>query len=399
MKAKDLDAIDRLLLEASRVNLTGAQRGEVAALIPQITDWDRFAQRAITTHLAPLLFRTLSEWKGNGVPAETISTFQSCYNKVLVTNIRMYALFSEIVQAWNAAGIEVIPLKGMYLAEAVYGDIGLRHLSDMDLLVKEEDVERCVEVAQNSGWEVARFEHYSEEFALNFRSAHPVKFIKAGAAIELHIHVHSRGTSYHVAIDEYWEYSRRSVLDGCDIRAIHTIHLVQHLCIHLYKHLIAAEWKTSSFCDVREVLISGFTEQDWHVLQLSSLRFNVWDEVQTVLWLGWNYWVIDVPPHLLADFGDAKVQQANALFLPFFKLGHIDESTRLERSWDKVLERMGAMEGPVAKSRYLIGYLFPSDDYMKQRYGQTSVSSVRRIYHPALFMWKGIRALTAYMFR
>lgn len=49
-------------------------------------------------------------------------------------------------------GIPVVPLKGAALADAVYGDIGARQASDIDLLVTLSDLDGAVEVAERQGW-------------------------------------------------------------------------------------------------------------------------------------------------------------------------------------------------------------------------------------------------------
>jgi hypothetical protein len=399
MESEKLDAIDLLLLEASRLHLDTEQRAAVGALIAQVSDWDSFTQRALTTHLAPMLFRTLSGWRGEGVPDGTLARLEGSYNKVLMTNIRLYALLSEMLQAWSMAGIEVIPLKGIYLAEKVYGDIGLRHLSDIDLLVRDQDVGRCTEIAIALGWDVRTVLHQSESLDRNFGTAHPVKFLRDGAVIELHVHIHSRGRSYHVDIADYWAMSSDSELHGCNVRQLHTAHLAQHLCIHLYKHLVAVDLKISSFCDVREVLAIGLSAEDWQLLHASGLHYNVWREVQTVLWLGSNYWSMDVPRNLLDDLTDADARKATALFMPFFRAGNIDEATRLQRNWAGNLERLGASEGVGGKMRYLQSYLFPSKDYLRQRYGHGSVMPMLRVYHPVLLLLKGMRGLLLSVFR
>lgn len=49
-------------------------------------------------------------------------------------------------------GIPVVPLKGVALAEAAYGDIGARQASDIDLLVPLRHLDGAVEVAGQHGW-------------------------------------------------------------------------------------------------------------------------------------------------------------------------------------------------------------------------------------------------------
>jgi len=49
-------------------------------------------------------------------------------------------------------GVRAVPLKGATLADTVYGDIGARQSSDIDLLVAVNDLDQAVEVAERQGW-------------------------------------------------------------------------------------------------------------------------------------------------------------------------------------------------------------------------------------------------------
>ena len=50
-------------------------------------------------------------------------------------NLRLFGELRQILRAFNAAGLSVIPLKGACLAEMIYGNIALRPMVDVDLLL------------------------------------------------------------------------------------------------------------------------------------------------------------------------------------------------------------------------------------------------------------------------
>jgi hypothetical protein len=54
---------------------------------------------------------------------------------------------------FRAAGIDVIVLKGAFLAELVYRNIGLRAIGDIDLLVKKEDLGKVKRVLIQLGYQ------------------------------------------------------------------------------------------------------------------------------------------------------------------------------------------------------------------------------------------------------
>ncbi len=48
--------------------------------------------------------------------------------------------------------IQAIPFKGPVLAYSLYGDIGKRQFVDLDLLVRQDDLERCILIAEEMGF-------------------------------------------------------------------------------------------------------------------------------------------------------------------------------------------------------------------------------------------------------
>lgn len=54
----------------------------------------------------------------------------------------------RLTRALEAAGIETLAVKGLALAQRLYGEIGVRHAGDIDLLVRPESVERADRVLQ-----------------------------------------------------------------------------------------------------------------------------------------------------------------------------------------------------------------------------------------------------------
>ena len=78
----------------------------------------------------------------------------------------------------------VIPLKGAFLAEAVYGDIALRPMADFDLLVKPPDLPRAVEILRQLGYESEQpFDPAAQR--AGFQDMPPMRR-PGGAVVELH---------------------------------------------------------------------------------------------------------------------------------------------------------------------------------------------------------------------
>ena len=109
---------------------------------PASADWPAILDAARQQGVAPLLYDRL---RGliPGPPEEISESLRQDYLKNAVRNTRLYQAFGELVRGLADRGIPVIALKGIHLAEAVYGNIALRPMGDLDLLVKPEDLDRA----------------------------------------------------------------------------------------------------------------------------------------------------------------------------------------------------------------------------------------------------------------
>src|SRR5688572_19708204 len=108
----------------------------------------------------------------------------------------------ETVQLLEQHGIASIVLKGPLLAQRLYGDLGLRMCSDVDLLVRPEDSLRAARLLSDSG--------YHHHTALDPRSLqlhrmvyHDAAFVHPdnGTLIELHSHIAQPHYSYRVDLE------------------------------------------------------------------------------------------------------------------------------------------------------------------------------------------------------
>jgi len=72
-------------------------------------------------------------------------------------NILLLNHASLILLRLRAENIPVIALKGLFLLENTYKDVGARSMSDLDILVHREDLNRTVEILQGLGYQLSRY--------------------------------------------------------------------------------------------------------------------------------------------------------------------------------------------------------------------------------------------------
>lgn len=115
-------------------------------------DWDYLLRAATYQGVAPLLH----EWAAHAAPGPSPEIASRLYHHYWATHFRNRALLAELAEissAAAAAGIDVVPLKGADLAARVYPSPALRPMSDVDLLVRAEHLDRMRALLQSRGYE------------------------------------------------------------------------------------------------------------------------------------------------------------------------------------------------------------------------------------------------------
>ena len=131
----------RLLLHCVQLNVTDNMRAEIETLIRQPIDWKAFEDAAKWHGVAPLAFNGLRNVRASHrLPDQLFKTLKSEYRKNLIRNTLIFADLEKIVAALGEQSVPVVLLKGAAITRMIYKDIGLRPMSDIDILVKKEDI-------------------------------------------------------------------------------------------------------------------------------------------------------------------------------------------------------------------------------------------------------------------
>lgn len=114
-------------------------KDRIQSLLQSPMRWNVVLDRADWHGVEPLLYQALSDFK-NLIPPEHFNFLTQRYQANIYKSLMLSRELIRIVDGLSAFGIDVMPYKGLALAEAVYGDIALRQSGDIDLLVHAADL-------------------------------------------------------------------------------------------------------------------------------------------------------------------------------------------------------------------------------------------------------------------
>lgn len=329
-------------------------------------NWEKFQELAIGTHLAPILHKSLP----NSIPIDDIptsikSTLSNTYNQVLVRNVVFQQAFRELLSLSSKNQIPLVPLKGIYLSEAIYRDLGLRHLSDIDVLLKTEHLDMVCGLMNNVGWEIESVISHSKFEDEKFAQAHPKTLVKGGIRIELHTHLYSEGQGAKVSAEQLWDDVHMEEFLGFEIYQFSNELLLQHLCLHLDKHMFGSGVKVLSFCDIREFLAAR-PEFDWKRFEELAERYKCKMQVSQILYLCHKYWGINVPA-ILRTVSESKVD-IESRFWSYVNGDAITVSKVMHSKLNRKSRNLNELDSLGEKVRFLWGFVFPKEEFMRKNY-------------------------------
>lgn len=151
--ATPLDATQRLLLALCRNDWPPAARTQLAGLLAAPVDWPRLAELAALHGVVGLVSKSLTagDWQAQ-VPALARAAMQAAVTQIRFDGMLHLRETARMAAALTTVGIEPILLKGQALADLLYDDPLIRPASDIDLLVRWDEVARAEVALASAGY-------------------------------------------------------------------------------------------------------------------------------------------------------------------------------------------------------------------------------------------------------
>lgn len=322
-------------------------------------DWDALRQVTCIEGLAPLLYPIL---RGQDVvPSPLEQELRNAYYRTAGRNTLLLRELGDVLRRLAAKSVAVIVLKGAALAETVYGDIAVRPMSDLDLLIRQQDLPVTRQVLAALGY---------TPVGVEMRTGFTVKFGKAEllfkpGLVDIHVDLHWRlgGCIYYqraFPMDWFWETALPAQIGGAPARVLGCEAQLLHLCAHLLQHY-QNRHRLLWLHDVAEVIAFYQAEIDWEQLLAQAQVHNLVLPVQQTLTRVADEWHAPIP---------SDVQERLRVLHPshderwIFTCITAKQWAVARRFWADLV----SIPGWQRRLRYAWDRFFPSPAYMQHRY-------------------------------
>jgi hypothetical protein len=140
-----------LLLAASSVDSAQEKSSRLGQLLQHPVQWSSVFDLANRHGVASLLYQALSA-NSLPIPPAQIRRLRDAYHGNVHKALFLSRELIRILEHLETLGLEVIPYKGLALAESMYGDVALRQAGDIDLMIRPHDLSRVSAAVRDLGY-------------------------------------------------------------------------------------------------------------------------------------------------------------------------------------------------------------------------------------------------------
>lgn len=279
-------------------------------------------------------------------------------------NLLLQHAYSTITTALSETAVPVIPLKGIYLAAAVYPNLGDRVIGDLDLLVPKAQIAEAMRVVARCGYAPIKSVILHAWLAQSHHVC-PQHNPHNKVTVELHWHIRPPQDEASITIRPFWQRAQMATMFHTPALTLAPEDSLLHLCYHLaYHHDFL--FGLRNLCDI--ALLCQQLSINWDALLEQATAWRMRRGVFLALRLAQAHLGAAVPNTVLQQLHRnddiqhiAAAATAQLLTPPdhYRQISMTRRSVAAASGWERITALKNA--------------LLPSDSKMAMRYGWSAV--------------------------
>jgi len=171
------------------------------------------------------------------------------------------------------------------MTQWLYEDIALRPMSDIDILIKDQDIPRTQQMLQELGYYQKKGAYQTpllEAFAVKWNHLPPF-YMKNGQSIEVHTNIfgkHAKGNSQK---HQLWNTAQTVKARDITFHRLSNECFLLHLCLHLYNHMVKGGLNLYWICDILELIQRTGSHLNWEIFRCLAENLEAQSEAAQVL--------------------------------------------------------------------------------------------------------------------
>ncbi len=353
-----------LLLGLCRLSFDVELTIMLRALAETVTDWKYFSSLANRHGVAALVYHNLEKLDFiKFIPKDSSDILHNALLVNISRNARNAEATVSVLKLMNEEEIKIVLLKGLALELTVYGNMGLRQMTDVDVLATRDDCMKARRVLMENGFASLPVKSVLHKPLMAYTGKHLPTLTKDGFAIELHHELF--GSEQNVLTKMLYETSRETDLNSAKTYIPQPQIFLLYLVKHLYLHEMNNESQLRLYTDF-VVLIEKYRDE---IITYDLLSYAIQAGMEEIL--AWrleplrDLWGISFP-EWMNDFINKWYNPASINKFVFFLKSPKDN--HVENRAERYRNNLKEIPGLHRKILYFLGDLFPTFEFMKKRY-------------------------------
>ena len=291
-----------LLLVCARPHIDDEQAHRARELVGQPLDWNYLIKTSLSHGLLPLLYTSLKAARAI-VPQDHLDRLRDLFQKNAARSALLTGELLKILNLFESEEILAMPYKGPAIAISIYGNLALRQFTDLDILVRRQDVWRCQELLISMGYE-PHFNITQRQLPAFLRLGYVQMFTrdKGMSIVELHWGIASRFFMFPLDVDRFLGRLVPLDLMGKKVVTPAPEDLLLILCVHGAKDLWERlEW----ICGIAELIRAH--DINWEMARQQAKELGAERTLLLGLQLARELFAARLPESVVSDIASQPV--------------------------------------------------------------------------------------------
>ena len=201
-------------------------------LAAAVTDWPSLLAEAAPQGLMPLLAWTLNRACPDAVPPEILHHLQQRLRANAERTLALSAELLRLLDLFPKPRIPVVPFKGPAIAWLLYETPALREMSDLDLLIRPQDLDNALHLLQRHAYHPA----YKGAPTNFYRRGRELPLTRHDGKVAIDLHWALLPAHFHLDPEPFFHRLAPVTIAGRRILTFCPEDLLLYLCVHGSKH-------------------------------------------------------------------------------------------------------------------------------------------------------------------
>jgi hypothetical protein len=302
-------AAREMLLLCATSSVAPERKERISQLAAGAVDWKYVLELAEFHNIAPLIARNLAEnIAAGGIPQAYLERFDRIYKNSLYRSMVLSNELANILMAFSRQGIAAIVLKGTTMTEQLYGNPGLRIVSDIDILLKLDEIPQAESILRDIGYLPSVPE---QEWEHPFHRVPYFKQAQFLVSVEIHWNLDD-ARLITIPQKEIWSRAQPLQMKDCNASVLSPEDTLLFLSNNLSK---PSNQLLRCLCDIAELLKKYKDTLDWDYIVRSARSWGIEKSVYYSLKQSAELPAVQVPDSVM---GSLKPNLRHRWLLAFF---------------------------------------------------------------------------------